>query len=395
MGVRNWNIMDLYMIRKNITLTCAARMGAYLASEVRGLGLIVQEEGDTAVQTSGTMADCIMLNLHLRTAHRVLFHLLSFPCKHPNDLYNKGLEIEWEKIIPTSEYFRVHSHVHHPSVNDTRFPNLKLKDAVVDRIRKKTGKRPDAGSEKAGVSLFLRWTNEQADIFIDTSGETIAKHGYRQIPFQAPLIESLASGVIMATKWKSDQVFINPMCGSGTLVIEAALIASGRIPGMYRDDYSFMHLVGYSDDARIGILNKQQKSLISVNTRFIASDHDPNAIEASRHNAKTAGVDHMIDFQLCDFTQTEFPENESGIVILNPEYGERLGEAEELETLYSSIGDFFKKKCAGYTGYVFTGNLDLAKKVGLRAKRRIPFYNGKIDCRLLEFELYQGSREKS
>jgi len=184
------------------------------------------------------------------------------------------------------------------------------------------------------------------------------------------------------------------MCGSGTLAIEAALKGLESAPGLLRNNFGFMHLKGF-DKSRWDDLRAQAKkgAKKTMRYRIIASDINRESVNAARKNAATAGVDHLIEFAVCDFSETSVPDG-GGIVMLNPEYGERMGQMRELESVYGGIGDFFKQKCRGYTGYIFTGNLDLAKRVGLKAKRRIPFYNGSIECRLLEFELYEGSRKK-
>ncbi len=189
-----------------------------------------------------------------------------------------------------------------------------------------------------------------------------------------------------------------PMCGSGTLPIEAALIASNRVPGLIRSNYSFMHTKLYDEAAwkqmRADALKQSKKrgKTELKPERIIATDIDASIVEAAKRNAMTAGVDHLIEFAACDFAETEIPQGK-GIVVLNPEYGMRLGELTELEATYKRIGDFFKQKCAGYTGYIFTGNSQLGKKVGLRTSRKIPFWNADIECRLLKYELYSGSKE--
>jgi putative N6-adenine-specific DNA methylase len=185
------------------------------------------------------------------------------------------------------------------------------------------------------------------------------------------------------------------MCGSGTLAIEAALMASNRAPGLLRNNYSFMHFVGYQEAIYL-----QEKEIIknqiqeNNSIKIIASDISNQAIEVARANAEIAEVDHLIDFQICDFRDTQVPQHEAGVVYINPEYGERLGEIEQLEITYKAMGDFLKQSCQGYNAYIFTGNLDLAKKIGLKASRRIEFYNGKIDCRLLEYEMYRGTKRE-
>jgi putative N6-adenine-specific DNA methylase len=204
--------------------------------------------------------------------------------------------------------------------------------------------------------------------------------------------ETLAAAVIQATGWKGRGNFVNPMCGSGTLAVEAALVALDMAPGLLRKNFGFMHLKGFNHSSWNGILHGARARVKkSFRGKLVATDIDPQAIRAAKQNAAAAGVDRLIEFSVGDYSETPLPEG-GGVVILNPEYGERMGKVEELKEVYRGIGDFFKKRCQGYTGYIFTGNLDLAKKVGLKAKRRIPFSSSNIECRLLEYELYEGSR---
>jgi putative N6-adenine-specific DNA methylase len=183
------------------------------------------------------------------------------------------------------------------------------------------------------------------------------------------------------------------MCGSGTLAIEAALLATNRKPGLLRFNYAFMHVVGYDEKiygAEFKKLEQQVSELPGL--KLIATDISEDAINISKVNAGIAGVEELIEFAVCDFEETNIPEGENGVVYFNPEYGDRLGVEAELEITYGRLGDFLKKKCKGYFGYIFTGNLELAKKIGLKPNRRIEFYTSKIDCRLLEYELYSGTK---
>jgi putative N6-adenine-specific DNA methylase len=274
------------------------------------------------------------------------------------------------------------------------FANVRVKDAIVDRFREKKGTRPSTGSDLIGAVIHLFWKNDTAEIFIDTSGDSLARHGYRKIPGRAPMLEALASATILASRWDRKSPFVNPMCGSGTLAIEAALIASNSRPGLFRNNYAFMHLLGYDEEVYFKEQDLLEEQILEVpGLRIIATDYSELAIVNSKKNAIAAGVANMIEFDVCDFADTEIPDGNKGVFFVNPEYGDRLGEISELEETYARIGDFMKQKCGGYYGYVFTGNLDLAKKIGLKAKRRIEFYTGKIDCRLLEYELYAGSRD--
>jgi 23S rRNA G2445 N2-methylase RlmL len=349
----------------------------------------------TGLELTGTVDDCIRLNLNLRCASQVHYSLKTFTVNDPDQLYRILSEYPWEKIISPEGYVSVTSTVDHPSIRTPLFTNVKVKDAIADRLRSVSGKRPDSGPELDRMVIHLYWKDTEAEIFVDTSGETLAKHNYRMIPGKAPMLEALASATIIASRWDRKAPFVNPMCGSSTLAIEAALIATNRVPGLFRENYSFMHFLNYDDKVYRTELRRIRERVQEVDgLRIIATDIRQDAIDISKVNAGMAGVDHLIDFGTGDFALTEVPDGEKGVVFFNPEYGERLGDVKELERTYERIGDFMKQKCKGYLGYIFTGNLELAKKIGLKASRRIEFYNAKIDCRLLEYELYAGTRRK-
>jgi 23S rRNA G2445 N2-methylase RlmL len=385
--------MQVFHTKSKVIITCNKRLSSYLAAEVLALGYTIEREFPTGVELNITLTECIRLNLNLRCASQILYRLKSFKINSPEELYRELVDMPWEDVIDFSGYFSVTSNVDNETITTPLFSNLKVKDAIVDRIKEKKGIRPNSGSDANKTVVHLYWKDEDADIFIDTSGETLAKHGYRKIPGKAPMLEALAAGVIMSTTWDQRSPFVNPMCGSGTLAIEAALIATNRRPGLYRMNYGFMHVIGYDEEvffAERRILKEQVVK--NLDLQIIASDISEDAVEVSRRNAKTAGVDGVITFQVCDFADTVVPENAGGVVVFNPEYGERLGVHSQLELTYKRIGDFMKQQCKGYTGYIFTGNPDLAKKIGLKASRKLEFYNGKLDCRMLEYELYTGSR---
>jgi 23S rRNA G2445 N2-methylase RlmL len=377
-----------------IIITCSKRLAPYLEQDVRELGFEPTRTFITGVELSGTLNDCIKLNLNLRCASQVLYSLKQFRCNGPDDLYDELIRYPWEKLLTPEGYFSVTSNATHFTVNNDMFVNVKVKDAIADRMRRETMKRPNSGSEFLGAVFHLYWKEEQAEIFLDTSGETLAKHGYRKIPGKAPMLEALAAATVIATKWDRKSAFVNPMCGSGTVAIEAAMMATNRRPGLYRKNYSFIHVTGYDATFYEAELKKLQEQISEVpGLRIIATDISDDAIKVSKVNAGIAGVESIIEFKQCDFEETPVP-NAPGIVYFNPEYGERLGEVSALEATYARMGDFMKKKCQGYHGYIFTGNLDLAKKIGLKASKRIEFYTSKIDCRLLEYELYGGSRRE-
>jgi len=377
-----------------IRVTCARMLSPYLSEELAALGFAVETTMESYADVRGTLRDAMRLNLYLHTAMSVLYELKEFPCDSPEMLYEAVREMAWEKIIPEDGYLSVISRASHPSITNWMYASLKVKDAIVDRISEQCGRRPDSGSDRTGVVVNLFWEDNTAAIFLNTSGGKLSDRGYRRRPHKAPMQETLAAGVVLATGYTGEQTLVNPMCGSGTIATEAALIATGRAPGLLRSDFGIMKVKGFDAEPWSAIRREAMKTRRKEKpTKIIATDRDPKAIDAAIANAKTAGVDHAIEFTVCNFEETPIPPG-GGIVILNPEYGERLGEIKELEETYEHIGDFFKQKCAGYTGYIFTGNLELAKKVGLKASRRIIFYNAQIECRLLKYEMYEGTRKK-
>ncbi len=390
--------MQIFETTSRIIITCSNRLSPWLQLEVAALGFKPERIFKTGVELKGTLQDCIKLNLNLRCASQVLFSLQEFKADNADDLYKVLLDFPWEDVMTVDGYFSISSNVSNDTINNSLFANVKVKDAIVDRFRNKTGERPDSGPMLDKTVIHLYWKESLAEIFIDTSGETLSKHGYRKIPGKAPMLESLAAATLLATKWDRKSIFINPMCGSGTVAIEAALLATSRKPGLLRFNYAFMHLVGYDEKFYMDEFSKLEKQVTEVEgLKIFATDISEDAVNISKVNAGIAGVEEYIEFAVCDFEESVIPiaigtEGESGIVYFNPEYGDRLGVEAELEITYKRLGDFLKKKCKGYFGYIFTGNLELAKKIGLKPNKRIEFYTSKIDCRLLEYELYSGTK---
>jgi putative N6-adenine-specific DNA methylase len=386
--------MNIWRKKSRIVITCAKGIVPYLKDELRLLEFPILSEGMASVETEGTIDDAMRLNLFVRTGHRILFFLERFKATHPDELYRVVSEMKWEELISEDGYLCVTSTVDNPTIKDTRFANVKCKDAIVDRIKRSCGRRPDSGSERDQAVVHLFWKDETCSLFVDTSGQPLSRRGYRKIPLKAPMQETLAAGVILATGWKGNSNFINPMCGSGTLAIEAALIGLGRPPGLLRSHYGFMYLKGFNESSWNEIRRRARATARDwMDGKIIATDISAEAIRGAKKNAQAAGVERWIDFGICQYGETPVP-NGTGVLVLNPEYGERMGEREALREVYKGIGDFFKKRCQGYRGYIFTGNLDLAKRVGLRTKRKIPFYNSNIECRLLEYDLYEGSQKR-
>lgn len=394
-----------------IIISCAKELSQWTEKEAVALGYKIVERTQNTVVVRGAMRDVMNLNLRLRTAHRILVPLLRARCRNIRDLYELAASIDWENHLEEDGYFSVSSVVHNYTIRDTRLPSLYVKDAIADRMREKFSRRPDSGNQNIGAAVFVYWEENEIILYLDTSGEPLSKRGYRKIPGSAPMQETLAAACIMATGWKKDTPFLSPMCGSGTPAIEAALIALNRAPGALKGHFAFQSLRGYNrmipgekapvvaprqgfgaTPAQIWkemLLKAESEETPGKMPKIEATDISPEAVENAHDNAIAAGVAQFIDFKACDFAETPVP-GEKGTVFFNPEYGIRLGTVEELSPLYERIGTFLAEKCAGWIGALITGNPELAAKVKLHYSKRVPFFNGPIDCRMF---IYDGCKE--
>lgn len=414
--------MNLWLDKEfPIVVSCAKTLAPWTERELRGMGYEIRDKTENIVVVRGALRDVFRLNLYLRTAHRVLVPLFRGRCRNIRELYDKVGSLDWENLIDADGYFSVSTVVHNDTIRDTRIPSLKLKDAVVDKIRMKCGRRPDSGPDyEKGACVFLHWEKDTAIVYLDTSGAPLSKRGYRKIPGSAPMQETLAAACIDAMQWDGTQPFYSPMCGSGTPAIEAALKAMNRAPGSLRSRFAFMGLKGYGQiipgekaprfapRQRFGAspehIFKDMLLEAAANERkdippIIATDISPEAIQNAHINANAAGVFDKIRFSACDFADTpvktvtdESARSEDDLsgrpcIFFNPEYGIRLGDPEELKKLYDRIGQFIAEKCTGLTGALITGNPMLAREVNIKYKHRIPFYNGPIDCRLFIYKM--------
>ena len=379
-----------------IVATCGRGCADVLKAELRALGYAPQDVSATSVGLEGDLRDAMRLNLWLRSANRVLFEVAGFEIDSADDLYEAVRTLPWEDWLRRDVPFHVHGVAQHETIRDPRFAVLRCKDAIADRFVEATGARPDSTAAAEGAAcVALYWKDRDARIFLDTSGAPLSHRGYRWRGWVAPLRETLAASIVLATEWAKDpaEAFIGPMCGSGTLAIEAAWIAQNRAPGLAREDYAFLHLAG-SDVAAWRELQAEARAKFvpAPRTWIAASDVDPQAIACARENAGRAGVENLIRFHTCDFRDTPLPKPPA-LIVMNPEYGERMGLEDRLVPLYEGIGAYLKAKCQGMRAAVFTGNLALGRKIGLHPRRRTAMWNGDIECRLLEFDLYAGTRD--
>lgn len=373
----------------SVLLTCAKGVAPLLANEARALGARVLREDIAAVEVEADFAAATRLCLHLRTAHRVLWPVTRARVTRPEALYGALSRYPWERHLRPESYLRVHGHVNTAAIRDDRFAFLTVKDAVVDRVRDRLGKRPDSGPDDGGANLYLHWVEDEARVYFDLAGQPLSRRGYRLQIGEAPLQEALAASILLACGYTGDTPLVNPMCGSGTLAIEAALIARRQAPGLLRDNFGFYHLCEHEARA-------WQKEVFAARAAIrpatempaiLATDHDPRAVDMARANAARAGVEDLIRFEVCDFRETPLPDG--AWIAMNPAYGERLGGDLDLESLYRDIGGWLKNANTGGRGVVITANLALAKRFGLKLTGRHTLYNGAMECRVLWFDLFK------
>lgn len=378
--------------KRKTRVTCAPSLAPYLKQELEQLGFEALSMDKTGVETVASMEECMLLNLRLRTAFHVLQRFADINCRNAEELYSEAKRLPWDRVIDPAGFLSITSNVRNETITNSMFPNMRLKDAICDKLISVGGKRPDSGSSTDGMVVHMHWVDNKARIYLNMTGRKLSDRGYRKMPFMAPMRETIAAAVLMEMNYDGTKPLVVPMCGSGTIAIEAALIAKQRAPGLLRSNYACNHWLTSDKDAW-SQQRASAKKLLAKNdpAPIVATDIEADAIEATKKNAVTAGVDHLIEFHVCDFAQTPMPET-VGDVVLHGEYGMRLGEDEDLVSTYKRIGDFMKTDCAGWDGYVFTSGKPLIAAIRLKVAKRTPFINAEIDCRLLRYELYKGTK---
>jgi 23S rRNA (guanine2445-N2)-methyltransferase / 23S rRNA (guanine2069-N7)-methyltransferase len=336
--------------------------------------------------------------------------LKTFPAPTPEKLYGGVKSIRWSDHLSADSTLAVECVSSYSAISHSHFAALKTKDAICDQLMSIHGARPSVDVKSPDVRVHVYLHEDVATVSIDLSGESLHKRGYREEGVEAPLKENLAAAILMAAGWPEAleegrktgkmPIFLDPMCGSGTLVIEAAQMASRRAPGLQRQKFGFhgwkQHQKGIWDslvkEARLNEVSDPSQL-----PRLYGYDRDAKAVRTASTNfgrAVLRGYDGLVRFVTRDAFQLECPVADSqGLLVVNPPYGERLGETLELKPLYKALGDAMKTHFSGWQGYVFTSNPDLAKSVGLRASKRIPLFNGALECRLLKFDLYRGTKK--
>jgi putative N6-adenine-specific DNA methylase len=368
--------------------TVAPGLEAIAAEELTQLGAKSVQASFSGVAFAGDRALLYRANLWGRTLFRVLMPLTEFSCTSAKELYQEVRSLPWETYLTPEDTLAVDCTGKNRALNHSHFSALQVKNAIVDQQRQQFGARSNVDLEDPDLRLNLHIHRDRATLSLDSSGSSLHRRGYRAAVGTAPLKETLAAAILKLARYSPELPFLDPLCGSGTLALEAALQAANIAPGLFRERFGFECWPDFDAELWQSLKDEAQAARRDTCPAYIGgSDVDDEVLEQARQNAAAAGVQDLIEFRAQDIREIEAP-SDRGLLICNPPYGERLGDVQELRSFYRLLGDIFKQRFKGWTAYVFTGNRELAKEVGLRPARRIPLSSGGLDCRLLEFELY-------
>ena len=362
-----------------------------LAEELREIGANDVEPIIRGVKFRAGTDLLYKANYLCRTALRILKPIGVFEVKNQDELYAKVLKIDWTKVFNLNQTFIIHATVFHTELTNSHYVALKTKDAIVDQFREKTGKRPWVGKEKSDIYIDVHISHDVCTISLDSSGESLHKRGYRIAADKAPINEVLAAGMIKLTGWKGEKDFYDPMCGSGTIPIEAAMQLMHIPAGYYRQDFAFMKWSDFDADLWKKVKEEADAKMDESECRIFASDRSEKAIGFARLNLKNAGLHKDIEVKAKYFDSIQ-PEEKKGILVFNPPYGKRLEERGDIIELYKKIGDTLKQNFSGFEAWIISSNFEAAKFIGLRPSARISLFNGPIETKFLKFELYEGTK---
>ncbi|HKL37704.1 MAG TPA: THUMP domain-containing protein [Bacteroidales bacterium] len=362
-----------------------------LAEEIRELGGQNVQVINRAVRFSGTKALLYEANLKLHTALRILMPFHSFRCAGEKELYQAVYDYAWEKIFNLYNTFIIDGVVHSRYFKHSHFASLKAKDAIADRFRAKYNRRPSVDKNNPDFRINLHIHQDQCTLSLDSSGDSLHKRGYKAKNVKAPLNEVLAAGLILLSGWDKKSPFVDPMCGSATLPIEAALLANDIAPGSFREHFGFMNWQDFEYPLFQEIRNKNLKRPKNP-VRIQGCDISSQAIETSQANLENAGLSKRVELFEESMAEHEPPRQENGVAIINPPYGQKL-KSTDLDALYQNIGDVLKQKYTGYRVWVFSSNWKALKNIGLHASQKHTLYNGPLECRYQKYSIYGGSKK--
>lgn len=379
--------MDFKMVAKSF-------FGAedLLVDELRLIGASNILKGTRAVEFTGNLELMYKANLWCRTALRILKPVHSFPASSEQELYDEVKKIDWSAYLTIHQTLAIDAVVNYSNLSHTMYIAQKTKDAIVDQFREKVNERPSVSLDNPDLKINIHIYKNQATLSFDSSGESLHKRGYRDDTNEAPLNEALAAGLILLSGWDKKSNFVDFMCGSGTILIEAGLMAKNIPPGIFRESFAFEKWNDFDPDLWRRIITEAKLMEIEkCDFKMTGIERSVQTLNIAKQNVINAGLSDLIELHQIPFT-VYTPSPGKGTVIINPPYGERLVE-DNISELYKNIGDYLKKKFGGYQAWLLTSNREAAKSIGLHASKKIQLYNGALECRFLKFDLYEGSRK--
>jgi len=372
---------------------CPRGLEALLAQELAALGATDVKTTDGGAHFAGPLQLCYRANLESRIASRILWRVAVAPYRSEDDIYRATLALAWPLWFDVSNTLRVNVSALRCPLKSLDFVTLRIKDAICDAFRSHGGERPSIDTRAPDVRVHAFLTADELTLYLDTSGEPLFKRGYRSAAGEAPLRENLAAGILRLAGWTPGEPLLDPMCGSGTLPIEAALMALGIAPGTRRS-FGFEKLKNFDRKAwdklkSDALARERPRTALPI----YGSDLYGEELKTARANLAAAGLENVVSLKQANVLEISAPAA-SGVIVTNPPYGVRLGETSELAEFYPKLGDALKQKFSGWRAYVFSGDMALPKLIHLAASRRTPLFNGALECRLYEFKLVAGSMRK-
>ncbi|MEH1916150.1 THUMP domain-containing class I SAM-dependent RNA methyltransferase [Nostoc sp.] len=368
--------------------TVARGLETLAAQELEQLGAHSVEPGFCGVAFEGDRTLLYRVNLWARLPFRILVNINEFPCLDAKDLYRGIQTIDWQNYLTPDMTLAVNVTGKNQHLNHSHFTSLQVKNAIVDQQKENLGERSNVELHEPDVRVNVHIERDFCTVKLDSSGNSLHRRGYRPAVGAAPLKESLAAALIQLSGWQPDQMFYDPLCGSGTLPLEASLKALNIAPGLFRESFGFENWLDFDLSLLEKLLQEAKDSqLDSLSAPIWGSDRDENIIEQAINNAQNCGVDNHVWFSQMELADVVAPAD-SGILFCNPPYGERLGRDSDLGAFYKLLGDVLKQRFKGWTAFVLSGNKELSQSIGLKSSQRIAVYNGALPCQLMKYELY-------
>jgi len=362
-----------------------------LEKELKSLGAKKVRKSKRACLYEGDKELLYKSNLNLRTVIRILVPFEEFVAFDENRLYKKIRQINWSKYISLDQTFAIDTTVSSSRFRHSKYLALKIKDAIVDQFRDEFGSRPSVDTLNPDFRLNVHCNETNFTLSLDSSGQSLHKRGYRESGHQAPLNEVLAAGMILSSGWDGKSTLIDPMCGSGTILLEAALIAKNIPPNFERNDFAFMKWKDFDENLWNKIYSDAEENIKKSENIIFGFDRDDRALHFAKNSIAKFGLSNVITLSNKSFEEN-IPKHESGMLIMNPPYDERMKE-ENIIAFYKMIGDQLKTHYQGFSAWILSGNKDAIKRVGLKSSRRLTLFNGPIECKFHRFDMYSGSKK--